>query len=137
MRFLAQFISSARIILLPIVQCMVEKALLWGKIFEKEILMDLQVLRFPKSQNHILVVGLSVYSVCLLPTKLEEKRKKEKESSNSKFGILDLYHEQMLFETFKNIGKIVCIQRHTKEFVNIIAYRRNILLMHFIVFRLH
>ena len=32
---------------------MVEKVLFWGQIFEIEILMDLQILSSPESENHI------------------------------------------------------------------------------------
>ena len=34
-------------------ECMAEKELFWGQIFEMEILMDLHVLRSPESENHI------------------------------------------------------------------------------------
>ena len=56
--------SSERFIILAIVTfsyLQVEKVLIWGQIFEMEILIDLQVLRSLESEKHI----FSVWSVCM------------------------------------------------------------------------
>ena len=59
-------------------------------------------------------------------------------SRSTKFGILQLYHVQMLLETFMKIEWIVCIQGHSKEFENVTAYWWNFFLVHFnVVFKLH
>ena len=48
-------------ILLSLTHVMVEKVLFLGQIFEMHILVDLQVIRTPESENHF----FSVWSVCV------------------------------------------------------------------------
>ena len=86
----------------------VEKLLFWSKFFEIETLIDLYFLRSPESENHIfsgcsfslslcLSLSLSV-RVCLCSCYWHSS--KTNNSSNSKFGMVHLYHMQMLLETF-------------------------------------
>ena len=73
-----------------------------------EILIDMNVLRSLKSENHIFSIWY-LYVCC-------QHNPKTNYSRNIKFGILHLYHIQMLLEAFYKDRKKLCVQRHTKEF---------------------
>ena len=90
-----------------------EKVLFWGQISEMEILMELHVLRSPESENHI----FSVWCVCMCVCYQHNS-----ETNNSrifKFGILYLYHWQMLLETlYKDRTKTLCAGAHKKILIH-------------------
>ena len=91
----------------------VKKVMFWSRIFEMEILMDLHVLRSPESENHI----FSKWSVCICVggecVFFYQHNSKTKCSRIFKFGILHLYHIQMLLETFhKDQTKTLCMGAH-------------------------
>ena len=67
---------------------MVEKVLLLSQIFQMDILMDLQDLRFPESKIHI----FSCLSVCVYPRVYYQRNSETNYSRNFKFDILHLYH---------------------------------------------
>ena len=61
--------------------------------------MDLRVMRTPDSENHI----FNVHSVCLCVSvcvSVISITQKQIIAETSEFGILDLYHIQMLLEPF-------------------------------------
>ena len=87
---------------------MVDKVLFWGQNFEMEILMDLHVMRTPDPKITFLVFGLSV-CVCY------QHNSKTNYNRNIKFGILHLYHIQMLLETFyEDLIKTLCTGTHKR-----------------------
>ena len=91
------------IFLLSLTHVMIEKVLFFGQIFKMEILMNLHVMRSPQSKNHI----FSVSSVCMCVC--YQHNSKTNCSRSIKFGILNLYHVQMLLETFcKDRTKTLC-----------------------------
>ena len=91
--------------------------LFWGQIFEVEILMGLQVFGSPESKNHIFIVWnvcmCVCVSVCLRVCVSYKHKSKTNYSRIFKFGILHLYHRQMLHETFYSDRRKTL---HTKEF---------------------
>ena len=67
---------------------MADKVLFLGQIFEMEILMDLQILRFHESENHI----FSIRSVCMCVSDLRKTQKQIRaETSNLAFYICIIY----------------------------------------------
>ena len=73
--------------------------------------MDLHILRFPDFENHIFSFGLYV-CVCLYVC--YQHNSKIYYSSNIKFGILYMYHTQMLLEIFyKDRIKTQCMQKNS------------------------
>ena len=92
---------------------MVEKVLLLGQIFKMEILMDLHVFRAPESENHI----FSKWTVCMCVC--YQHNSKTNYSRIFKFGILHLYHVQMLLETFyKYWTKTLCTGAHKRILIH-------------------
>ena len=97
----------------------------WGQIFELEILMDLHVLKAPESEDRIfevwsvcMCVCIYIYiyvcvSVCLIVC--YQNNSKTNYSINIKFGMLYLYHVQMLLKTFyKDWRKTLCTGTHKR-----------------------
>ena len=66
----------------------------FGSSFQIEILMDLHVLNFPESKNHV----HSGFSVCICI--YNKHNSKINKSRKFKFGILGLYHMEILLESF-------------------------------------
>ena len=88
---------------------MAEKVLFLGQLFEMEILMDLHVLRSPESENHIFSVWSEYVCVCVC----DEHNSETNCSRNIKFGILHLYHIQILLKTFHiDRTKTLCTRAH-------------------------
>ena len=102
-------------------RCMIKKVLFQSQIFEIEILIDLHVLRSPKSESHIFskwsvckCVCLGV-CVCVCLCVCYQYNSKTNYSRNIKFGIQHLYHIQMLLETFYNDRtKTLCTGAHKR-----------------------
>ena len=63
--------------LLSLTHVMVEKVLFWGQIFKMEILMDLNVMRFPEPENHIFSFWFVWLCVCY-PHSSEKKKLQQK-----------------------------------------------------------
>ena len=81
------------IFLLSLTNFLVENALFLLRALEIDILLDLHVLRFRKSEITFLAVNLRlcVFVISITITKCRKK---------SIFGILDLYHTCMVLEAF-------------------------------------
>ena len=120
-----KFSNSDFYFLLSLTQVMVKKILFQGQIFEMEILMDLHFISSPESENNTfrirsvcMCVCVSVcVSVCLCVCLCicYQHISKTNCSRNFKFGILLLYHAQMLIETFyKDRKKILCTGAHKR-----------------------
>ena len=97
------------------------ESIVFGQIFEMEILMDLHVLRSPESEKHIFslqsVCMCVCVSVCLCIC--YQHNSKTNYSRNIKFGILYLYHVQMLLETFhKDRTKTLCTGAHRRILIH-------------------
>ena len=70
-----------------------EKNFFFGPIFDMDILMDLHLLKSPKSENHI----FNGWSVCVRVC--YHLNSKTNYSRNFKFDIVHLYHTWMRLET--------------------------------------
>ena len=89
------------------------ESIVLGQIFEVDILMDLNVLRLPETENHIFS-GWSVYT-CVCLCICYQHNLKTNNSKNFKFGIIHLYHTWMLLETFyKDRIKTLCTGTHKR-----------------------
>ena len=120
------------------------ESIVLGQIFKVEILMDLQVLRSPESENHIFrvcSVGMCVCvclcvcpCVCVSVISLTQKQITA-EASNFLFYIYIMY--RCYLKLFIKIGQKLCVQGHTKEYEYIKDFGRNFLLLNFCIFRLH
>ena len=115
----------------------VEKVMFWGQIFEMEILMDLHVLRSPESEKHIFSVWSVCMCVCLCVCVCVclsvclcvcyQHNSKTNYSRNIKFGILHLYHVQILLETFyKDRTKTLCTGAHKRILILCYYHLNNI-----------
>ena len=72
--------------------------------------MDLHVIRSSKSENHIFRIWTRVYY---------QHNSETNYSKNITFGILHMYHTQMLLETFyKDRIKTVCTEPHKKILIH-------------------
>ena len=91
--------------------CMVEKVLLFGQIFEVEILIDLHVLSSHEFKNHIFS-GLCMY-VCASFITVTQKQIAA-ESSNLAFYICII--RRYYLKRFIKIGQKLCVQERIKKF---------------------
>ena len=101
------------------------QSIVLGWNFEMQTLMDIHVLRSPESENHIFSVWSVCMCVCLyvcMSVSLcvcYQHNSKTKCSRNIKFGILHLYHIQMLLETFyKDRTKTLCTGEHKRILIH-------------------
>ena len=109
---------------------MEEKLLFLGQIFEAEILMNLHVMIVSASENHI----SSVWSVCLCVrlNACYQHNSKINYSRNTKFGIVYLYHAQILLESlYKDWRKTLCTGEH-KRFLIHYGLRKEFLVIEFL-----
>ena len=81
--------------LLSLTYAMVEKVLFLDLIFEKELLMDLHVMRSPESENHIFSVWSVCMCVCVSVISITQNF-----SRDVKLNRIHLYHVKILLETF-------------------------------------
>ena len=122
--FLIYFLSSQRMLqnpvcfflfsflfyfLLPINR----ESIVLGQIFEQEILMDLHVLRYLESENHI----FSVCSVCMcVRVSLISITQKQIAAETSNLVFYICIRHKCDLKLFIKIGQKLCVQGHTKEF---------------------
>ena len=88
---------------------MITKIIFWGEIFEMAILMDVFVLRFPETENHIFN-GRSV-CVWLLSAQLKNKLY---EAPNLEFYIL--IHVDAAWNLYFRMNDKVCVQGWQKKY---------------------
>ena len=99
--------------LLSLTHVMLQKVLFLAQIFKPKILIDLDYMRSPKSENYI----FNVWSVCMCAC--YQDNSKTNYSRDMKFGILHFHHIQMLLETFyKDRTKTLCIGAHKRILVH-------------------
>ena len=93
---------------LSLAHATLEKVLTLGQNFETKILIDVHVLRAPESKNHV----FSSWSVRAF--KINNNKK-------CKFGILNLYHMEMLLETFyDNRSNSLCTGTHKRILMHLL-----------------
>ena len=100
---------------------LIQKVLFLGQTFEKEILMDLHVLKSFEFKNHILVI-------CLCVCVHYQHNSETDNNRNFKFSFLHFYHVYMLLENYENQRKCLCTEAQKRI---VTGYGWNFLLVHF------